>query len=77
MIDGAWNVKRFGSGPASALKGTLAGYLDAVFLARDVAECAAAEDLLCCERPIACKTAAAGNPGNTTWAGMLSAAYCR
>ena len=54
MVNSTLNVERFGSELTSALLATLAGGLDAESLARAVAECAAAADLVCCDRWIAC-----------------------
>jgi len=56
MVNSALNVERFGSELTSALLATLAGALDAGSLARAVAECAAAADAVCHERPIACSS---------------------
>jgi len=56
MVNSALNVERFGSELTSALSVTLAGALDAGSLARAVTECAAAADLVCRERPIACSS---------------------
>lgn len=54
MIDRDLSIKRFGLGLTASLLPTLAGGLNAVSLALAVTECAAAADLLCCKRPIAC-----------------------
>src|SRR5512137_2102175 len=54
MIDSVPSIERFGSDLTSALLATLAGGLGAGSIALAVTECAAAADLLCCKRPIAC-----------------------
>jgi Fe-S-cluster containining protein len=59
MIDGLWNVERFGSGLTSALVAALSGVRDAASLARVVSGCGAAAEAVCCDRPMAC---AAGCP---------------
>ena len=55
MADSAWNVEQFGPELTAALVDSLAGEVDALTLGRAVAECAAAAETLCCDRPIACR----------------------
>jgi Fe-S-cluster containining protein len=59
MTGGAWNEELFGAELAAALITELSGPLDGPLLARVVAECAAAAEAACCDRPMAC---AAGCP---------------
>lgn len=54
MVDGVWNVERFGSGLTATLVAALAGGRDAVSLTRAVSGCAAAAEAVCCERPMVC-----------------------
>lgn len=54
MAGNALNTECFGSELTSVLLAVLAGGLDAGSLARAITECAAAADLVCSERPIAC-----------------------
>lgn len=54
MIDRDLNSKQFVPDLTASLSATLAGGLNADSLARAVTECAAAADLLCSKRPIAC-----------------------
>lgn len=55
MADSAWNVEQFGPELTAAMVDLLAGEVDALSLGRAVAECGAAAETLCRDRPIACR----------------------